>query len=254
MIRYRLLYVFLLPVVILANSAAGANQLIVAAANSTCTVIKTLIDEYQHQQKVDVELICKSSGRLAKGLAGGAIRADIFISANKKWMDYATTNGIVAGETIATPWGNALAVVAPANSPLEMTGLPDLAKKNIQTIIIGDPGTAPFGRYAKQAMETTGIWDEVLIKLQTRKHITLAAETLAQADEHTVGILFVTNIDDQLKTLYIIDESLHDPVRYYLALTSKARGDPLAESLLNFLLGNRADDLFKRAGFLVLNK
>lgn len=251
---YRLLTGCLLTAVIISSNIATADQLIVAAANSTCTSLEKIAESFRRQHAVDVELICKSSGRLAKGLTGSSIQADIFISANQKWIEYANVNGIVVMDSITTLWGNTLVVAAPMPSTLEITSLSDLAGSNVKTVIIGDPGTAPFGRYAKQAMKACDIWDKIRSKVNTRKHISLAASTLGKADKNTVGILYVTNIDNSLKILYTINESLHDPIRYYAALTTKGNDNPNAELFLHFLSGYETNDIIKDAGFKVLDE
>lgn len=248
-LRLILLSVLLLVV----SPMSNANGLTVAAANSTCDVMKKIGLLYQQRQEININFICKSSGRLAKGIIGRAIKADIFISANKKWMDYTIDGNAVDAMSVVSPWGNSLVVAAPENSMLELQQWSGLESSNIQTIMIGDPGTAPFGRYAKQSLEMTGIWKKVRKKIQTKKHITLLAETLAISDAHTVGILFRTNVNDDLKVIYGIDESWHKPIRYYMAPINKTINKTQAESFLLYLRSSDVKDLLEVSGFAVIN-
>jgi len=243
-----LLSAFLLMV----SPVSKASGLTVAAANSICNVMKKVGVLYQQQQGINIDLICKSSGRLAKGMVGRAITADIYISANKRWMDYMVKGGAVEAESVTSPWGNSLVVAVPRNSALELEKWSDLQLSNIKVVMIGDPGTAPFGRHAKQALETTGIWKNVRKKIQTKKHISLLAETLAVSDAHTVGILFITNVSDDLKVIYTIDDSLHKPIRYYMAPTRETENKSQADSFLHFLRSGQVNDLLETSGFVLV--
>jgi molybdate transport system substrate-binding protein len=245
--------ILLLIVLLFMSTMSKAEGLTVAAANSTCDVMKKIGSLYRQQQGFSIELICKSSGRLAKGIVGRAITADIFISANKRWMDYMIEGKSVAVDSVVTPWGNSLVIAVPVNSSLVFEKWSDLQSSDIRVVMIGDPGTAPFGRYAKQAMQTTGIWGGVRDKIQTKKHITLLAETLADTDVNTVGILFRTNVGKDLKVVYALDESWHKPIRYYMAPISTTEKKSLADSFLGFLRSSQVNDLVESSGFVVIN-
>lgn len=230
-----------------------ADELNLAVANSTCDAVKKVGALYKQQHDININYICKSSGRLAKGLRGEAIKADIYISANRSWMDYMLDSGLVSPKQVTSPWSNALAVATARHSPLKINELNDLMSEKINTILIGDPGTAPFGRYAKEALQTSGLWKQVRDKIETRKHITLLAETLAESDVNTVGILFVSNIRSQHRIIYSIDKSLHTPINYYMAYVKNTPNKKLAVSLLNFIQSPAAQNVFRAEGF-VLNK
>lgn len=230
-------------------STAHASDITLAVANSTCTTIKAVGERFSQTHDIKINYICKSSGLLAKGVRGGAIQADIYISANKRWMDYMIQGGFVAADKVISPWGNHLLVGAPANSPLKFDEWNDLTSDNVKSILIGDPSTAPFGRYAKQAMQKTGIWERVKQKITTKKHITLLAETLAQADNNTVGILFSTNLTDQVRPLYSIDPTWHPAIRYYMAPIEQSAGQSAAAELLNYIRSDPGIEIFKTAGF-----
>ncbi|GAB6043561.1 molybdate ABC transporter substrate-binding protein [Endothiovibrio diazotrophicus] len=231
-----------------------AVGLTVAAANSTCGALSAVVERYRQEHGVGVSLICKASGRLAKGLHGGAISAHLFISANRHWMDVLIDGGLVEPGRVVSPWGNALVVAAPVASPLQLAGWEALASAQVTTLYLGDPGTAPFGRYAKQALEHTGLWPRVRDKVVTRKHITLLADALARADGGSVGILFRTNLDERLRTLLTVDPAWHPPIRYYLAPLGSAAADQRVAEFAAFLLGPVARERFGAAGFMLITR
>lgn len=232
-----------------AISFARAGDLTLALANSTCDAMNKVETLYRASHPVRFTHICKSSGLLAKGLRGGALNADIFISADREWMDFAVDNGLVAPDQASSPWGNALVVATAKNSPIQRLDWQDLASDKVTAILIGDPSTAPFGRHTKEALEASGLWDRVKHKIQTRKHVQLVAATLATSDPGTVGILFKSNMTDQLRPLHTVDKGLHKPIRYYMAPLKTSAGNAEVTAFLAFLQSSAVQDIFQAEGF-----
>lgn len=238
-----------LPLLLLAGRPCQAAELRLALANSTCAAMQQAGALYQQHADVRIDYVCKSSGLLAKGIAGGALAADIFVSASREWMDYLAERRLVAPDKVASPWGNSLVLALPRNSRLQLGRWEELAGDKVATILIGDPSTAPFGRHAKQALEASGLWDKVKDKVATRKNIELLAESLAQADDATVGILFRSNLSDQLREILSVRKALHEPIRYYLAPLAAAEDNAEAAKFLRFLQGPAALAIFRAARF-----
>jgi molybdate transport system substrate-binding protein len=228
---------------------AQAGELTLALANSTCDAMEKVEALYRATRPVRFTHICKSSGLLAKGLSGGALKADVFVSADRDWMDFAVGNGLVASDRVASPWGNALVVASAKNSPLQRLDWQELASDKVTVILIGDPSTAPFGRHAKEALEATGLWERVRHKIQTRKHVQLVAAALATSSAGTVGILFKSNMTDQLRPLHAVDPALHKPIRYYMAPLKASAGKADVTDFLEFLRSEAARDIFRAEGF-----
>lgn len=240
-----LLAALLMPV------SASADTITVAVANSTCSAMQKVGALFEQHSGHHINYQCKSSGLLAKGLKGGAISADIYLSASKEWMDFMVDAGLVGAEHVMSPWGNDLVVAAAKHSPVEISTWAELASPKVQTILIGDPSTAPFGRYAKEAMQHTGIWDAAKSKIITKKHITLLADTLSAADGSTVGIMFSSNITASHRVLFRLDETWHAPIRYYAAPLKSAADRAIVAELLRFMQGKEAQAIFAAEGFRV---
>ncbi|MEW6647916.1 MAG: molybdate ABC transporter substrate-binding protein [Pseudomonadota bacterium] len=230
---------------------ASADAISVALANSTCDAMHKVGTLYEQRSGHQINYQCKSSGLLAKGLTGGAIAADIYVAANKEWMDYMIAEGLVEPAQVTQPWGNELVVVAAKNSSLAASAWSDLASPKIDTILIGDPGTAPFGRYAKDAMQHTALWEQVKSKITTKKHITLLAEAMAKANSSTVGIMFRSNVNENHRVLFNVDERWHEPIHYYVAPLKSAAGKRAVSDLLHFMQDEEARRIFQADGFRV---
>lgn len=233
------------------STAAQAGQLKLAVANSTCAAMHKVGDLYRSSHAVELSFICKSSGLLAKGLSGGALEADIFVSANRRWMDFIVGNGLVAPDQVVSPWGNALVLAAPRSGGLQQLDWQELASDKVTTILIGDPSTAPFGRHAKEALVASGLWDRVRGKIETRKNIELLAASLGESGASTVGILFQTNLTDRLRQLLVVDSSLHKPIRYYLAPLKATAGNAEVAGFVEFMQSGAVKRIFAAEGYVV---
>ena len=235
--------------IVMSASNIQTSKLVLAVANSTCAPMQRVSELFNRQTGVRVITICKSSGRLAKGLRGESIKADFYVSANRAWMDYLTTAGLIEQDKISSTWTNSLVIAVPRKSDIALNSLRDLASPQISKIIIGDPGTAPFGRYAKQALKNAGVWNLVREKISIKKHITLAAQAVSEAKPGTVGILFSTNIGKSLRTTLKIPENLHEPIRYFAAPLSSSADRAEVDAFSQFLKTPAAKKIFANAGF-----
>lgn len=232
--------------------AQSPNTRVIAAANSTCSSIKKAAELFAQRHDISFSYICKSSGRLAKGIKGDMLTPDYYISASEEWMNDLVQSGHVNAAAVRELWGNELILACPTKHPLDITKWEDVTSAKVAHLLIGDPGTAPFGRYAKQALESAGLWDQVKTKVGTRKHITLLADDLSVAAQGSAGILYSTNLTDELQTVLHVPSEWHDPIRYFGAAPVGKEDDALMADFISFLKSPEAVEIFSNAGFLIL--
>src|SRR3954462_7474536 len=138
-----------------------------------------------------------ASSALARQIEQGA-PADLFLSADEPWMDYLAQRGLILPETRVSPLGNALALVAPANSPLAPfaigpgTDLPALLGPQGR-LAAGDPAHVPAGIYAKAALERLGQWAAIAPRLARAENVR-AALLLVERGEAPLGIVYRTDV------------------------------------------------------------
>lgn len=234
---------------IAATGRADDAAITVAAADSTCAAVREVGKLFHDRHRIRVDSVCKSSGRLVKGIVGGAISADFFISANQEWMDEMVAAGLVSLAAVRSLWTNVLVVAAPRGSSLRIGSLAELKEPAMRQLLIGDPGTAPFGRYTKQSLETAGIWGDVLPRVASRKNISLLVDSLAGAADGTAGILFASHLDDRIGILATIPAPLHDPIRYFSAPLKAAEDRAPVAAFTAFVESAEAREIFRKYGF-----
>lgn len=129
---------------------------------------------------------------LARQIEAGA-PADLFISADQKWMDYAVDKKAIDTATRQTLLGNSLVVVAPKAS--EQKDFTIDSKTNWTSLLnggrlaVGDPEHVPAGIYAKEALQKLGAWDTLSPKLAPAEDVR-GALALVERNEAPLGIVY----------------------------------------------------------------
>jgi len=177
--------------------------------------------------------------------------ADIYISANPKWMDYLVAQGIIPAATVETLAYNRLVLVGHPGVPVtEMSDLTQLSH-----IALGSPKSVPAGRYAEQAMAKDGLYQSLLTegKLIMTKDV---RQALLYADRGEVDVAFVYATDAPLankaKILFEVPQDLYPRVTYPMGLTVSGADKQVAKEFMDFLHTETAREIFRRYGFVTV--
>jgi len=241
----------LLLLLLVFPSTLWAGELRLSVAGSMIDVIKEVGAAFSdHYQATRLLPNFASSGALAKQLAAGA-PADIYISANPKWMGYLVAQGIIPAATVETLAYNRLVLVGrPTVQVREMNDLTQLS-----LIALGSPKSVPAGRYAEQAMAKAGLYEPLLTegKLIMTKDV---RQALLYADRGEVDVAFVYATDAPLankaKILFEVPQELYSRVTYPMALTVAGADKEEAQAFLDFLHSAAAKVIFERHGFVTV--
>jgi molybdate transport system substrate-binding protein len=99
--------------------------------------------------------------------------------------------------------GNRLALIAPADSKIELTiapGFPLASALGTGRLATGDPDGVPVGRYARSALTSLGVWNDV-------------ADRLARAEDVRVALMYVARGEAPLGIVYATDARIEKRVR-----------------------------------------
>jgi len=221
----------------------------VFAAISTSDALREIAREYELTHPARIRFNFASSGTLARQLEAGA-KADLFISADVKWMDDVAEHGLIVPESRRDLLGNALVLIAPAGKAprVRMERSFDLAGALNGRLAIGDPDSVPAGRYAREVLAAMK-WENNLRLLPCLDaRATLAA---VERGEAAAGIVYASDaaMTDKVKVIGEFPERTHSPIRYPAALGAHAM--PEAAALLDYLSGPDARDIYIRYGFII---
>jgi molybdate transport system substrate-binding protein len=244
----------ILALILLLPLSAHAQELTVFAAASLTDAMKEISALWQKDGHPALRQSFASSSTLARQIEQGA-PANVFASADEKWMNYLISHNLIAAGTRKDLLGNDLVLIVPATHPTTIKIGPgfDIAsllgpKGRLAT---GDPAHVPVGIYAEQALKKLGVWDVVAPRL-ARTDDVRSALLLVERGEAPAGIVYGTDAAASKAVVVagIFPADSHDPVSYPFAVT-KSGDTPEARALLDFLAGPQAREVFVAHGFKV---
>ncbi len=240
-----------------AAAQAKSKELVIFAAASLKNALDEAVSGWVKQgRKRAPKISYAASNALARQIEQGA-PADIFISADLDWMDYAASKGLIRPETRISLLANRIALVTVRDSTAKVELKPgvDLAAAlGSGRLAMGNVDSVPAGKYGKAALEKLGSWDKVKDKVAQADNVR-AALLLVSRGEAPLGIVYTTDAaaDPQVRVVATFPEDSHPPIIYPVAVTRDS-GNPDAEGFMAYLRGPAAKAAFEKQGFAVLNK
>jgi molybdate transport system substrate-binding protein len=248
-----LAFVILLPN---APARAGDKTLVVFAAASMKNALDDVDAAFTAKTGVKVSASYAASSTLAKQIEQGA-PADIFVSADTDWMDYAVGKKTINEATRVNLLGNSIVLIAPKESKIDNVAIApgfDLAKlAGDGKIATGDVKAVPVGKYAKAALEKLGAWAAAEPKFAMADSVR-AALTLVARGEAALGIVYSTDakVEPGVKIIGTFPADTHPPIIYPVAATTTAKDD--AKAYLDYLHSSAAKAVLEKYGFVYLVK
>jgi molybdate transport system substrate-binding protein len=233
---------------------AQDKSLTVFAAASMKNALDDINAAYTAKTGVKVVASYAASSALAKQIEQGA-PADIFISADINWMDYAIGKKDINEATRINLLGNSIVLIAPKDSKIENVTIGqgfDLAKlAGPGKIATGDVKAVPVGKYARAALEKLGAWQAAEPKFAMAESVR-AALTLVARGEAALGIVYSTDakVEPGVKIVGTFPADSHPPIIYPVAATATAKAG--AADYLAFLRSSAAKTIFEKYGFTFL--
>lgn len=229
----------------------SVERLLVYAAGSTSNAVTEIINLYNHQNPaIQVKVSFASSSTLAKQIEAGA-PAQIYISANPKWMDYLQQRELIKNESRADILRNKLVLITPKDRSFEVdiNKKYGLAEKLNGKLCLGAPNHVPVGIYAKQTLTSLDWWDILKPSVVSTNDVR-AALTLVETGECAAGIVYFTDANSSTKIDLITEfpANSHDPIVYPVAALASAPDS--AHTFINYLQSAQAKNIFEKYGFI----
>jgi molybdate transport system substrate-binding protein len=233
---------------------AQDKSLTVFAAASMKNALDDIDAAYTAKSGVKITVSYAASSALAKQIEQGA-PADVFVSADTDWMDYATARKDINQPTRVNLLGNSIVLIAPKDSKIDTVTIAqgfDLAQlAGDGRIATGDVKAVPVGKYAKSALEKLGAWTAAEPKFAMAESVR-AALTLVARGEAVLGIVYSTDakVEPGVKIVGTFPADSHPAIIYPVAATTTAK--PEATDYIAFLRSSAAKAIFERYGFRFL--
>jgi molybdate transport system substrate-binding protein len=195
------------------------------------------------------------SQQLAVQLEQGA-RADVFASADQRWMDYVQERGLTVGAPRVFAH-NRLVVILPRSNPAVIQRLQDLAREGVKLVMGAEAG--PVGRYSREMLRRLerspgyppGYRDEVLSNVVSREENVKSVLAKVQLAEADVGVVYRSDVTARVAaslTLLEIPDNANVVASYPVAVLDGPGDRDAAKAFVALLLGPGGRRILARHG------
>jgi len=247
---HRLLLCPLLALLALSACAGeGDGPPLVLAAASLQEALNEAADAWAARGNARPPISFAASPALARQVESGA-PADLFISADREWMDHLEQRQLLQRGTRRDLVGNTLVLVGPAGAaPVALEAAALRARLADSRLAMADPHNVPAGRYGRAALTSLGLWDALADRVAAAENVR-AALALVERRAAPLGIVYATDAraSTQVRVLAAFPTQSHPPIVYPIALLASARSGQ-ARGFYDFLLSPEPQAIFARRGF-----
>jgi molybdate transport system substrate-binding protein len=224
----------------------------VSAAISLKDALDAIKQAYASQNAgVSLSMNYGASGTLQLQIEQGA-PVDVFISAAPQQMDTLASKGLLLEGTRKDLLRNAIVLIVPTSSTLDVSTFQDLLKADVKKVALGEPVAVPAGKYAKEVLTHLGIYDQVNAKAILAKDVRQVLTYVETADVDA-GVVYTTDAlsSSKVKIVARAPEDSHDPVIYPVAVIKSTKNPAAAKAFEDFLSGPQARAIFEKYGFTI---
>ena len=197
------------------------------------------------------------SQQLVLQLEQGAA-ADVFASADQRWMQVAQDSGLVAGSPVVFA-RNRLVVITPASNPGRIDRLEDLGKRGLKLVLGAE--AVPVGKYSREALDRlrgapgfgTDYSKRVLRNLVSEEENVKAVVSKVQLGEADAGIVYVSDVTPPVRKAVRTIE-IPDPYNvvaaYPIAVLRQSQQPAAARAFVEYITSAEGQAVLARHGLL----
>lgn len=233
-------------VVLLSGCQAQQPTITVYAAASLSSVLPDTTKDFP----TTVEFNFAASSILARQIENGA-PADLFFSANERWVDYLADKNRIDKNYQAVPLSNQLVIIQHANAKTRCT-TQTLASPEITRIAIGDWKHVPAGMYAKEALQKMQLWTVLQDKLIPALDVRAAATYVSQ---QAADCAIVYKTDARMTSVLVVSEvipAIYQPTIQYTITIPKDSIREDTKKLFQYLQAKEAQKQYEEHGFIFI--
>jgi molybdate transport system substrate-binding protein len=240
--------------------AEAPASLTVFAASSLTEAFTKLGAQYEKAHPgMRVRFDFAGSQQLAARLEQGA-RADVFASADARWMAFASAKGLLAGPS--QPFAhNSLVLIVPRSNPARIGALADLRRPGVKLVLCGD--AVPAGHYARQVLRNLGasaangistdFATRVLANVVSEEENVRAVVSKVSLGEADAGFCYRSDVNASAQRYvkaFEIPAAANVIAEYPIAVLKDAPRATDAQAFVALVLSDAGQAVLRHAGFL----
>ncbi|MBM7097587.1 molybdate ABC transporter substrate-binding protein [Bacillus sp. H-16] len=241
MIRKHSLMVFF--IVFLTGCAGSENEsetIYVAAASDLYHALTDIGDAFTEETGIIVEFTYGSTGLLTQQIQEGA-PFDLFAAAHESYIDHLIERKAVFEDSKAYYGIGRIAALSSSGQDIVLDK-DYLLSAEVKRITIANPEHAPYGKAAKETLESWGIWEEVQPKLVFGENIRQSYQYVESGNAE-VGIIALALMNETNLQYDLIEENTHAPILQALGIPVQTEKRELSERFSDFILSRTGQEI-----------
>lgn len=230
-------------------AGARAEEVMVYAAASLAEPLAEIGAAYRVKTGVTPRFSFGASSDLARQIIAGA-PADVFFSADVAQMRRVEQAGLVTPGSGIDLLSNVLVVVVPSGAPATLARPADLA--SVGRLALADPEAVPAGAYARQWLESIGLWRQLAPRVVPLLDVR-AALAAAESGNAGAAIVYATDaaLSKRVRVAFAVPREEGPKIVYVVAPLSRAKA-AAGRAFTERLRSPESARVFEKHGFLVL--
>jgi molybdate transport system substrate-binding protein len=225
------------------------GELLVAAASDLAAAMPALAAAFEAESGVRVAATLGSTGQLAQQILSGA-PVDVFLSADAGWVQRLVDAGLVQPDGRAPYARGVLVIVTRAQRAAPFERLEQLAAPGVGRVAIANPEHAPYGRAAREALQSAGVWDALAERIVFAENVRQTLQFVATGNVDA-AISALALMDERAPRWVAVDTALHAPLLQEAAVIAGRPHEAHAAAFVRFLTGDAGRAILARHRFML---
>lgn len=186
-------------------------------------------------------------GQIKEGMEG-----DLFLSAAMANMDNLQSASLIVDSSRKTLLNNNLVLITRKDNTLNISNHNDLTSSSIGIIAIADPGLAPVGVYAMDALEQWGVLNDIKANFSYQANTTQVLQAVKNGAAD-VGIVYMTDTldEDSIRVVEQAPAEVNAKIKYPVAILRSSTNQAAVQDYIDFLFSAEAAVIFEKYGFAI---
>lgn len=241
-----MLFAFLMVLGGCSQAKTSEEIVYVAAASDLYHALTEIGDEFTKETGIEVEFTFGSTGLLTQQIQEGA-PFDLFAAAQESYIDKLIDKKAVEKNSKEYYALGRIAILS-SDSGSEELKLDDLLSPEVKSITIANPEHAPYGKAAKEALEASGIWNEIEPKIVYAENIRQAFQYV-ESGNADAGIIALALLQETDLPYKLIDEKAHSPIKQTLGIPIQSEKKEESKKFTEFILSKQGQEILEKYGF-----
>jgi len=230
------------------QAAPEARAVRVAAAADLTRAFEELGRAFEARPRQRVIFSFGATGLLAKQLREGA-PFDVFAAANTAFVDEVVEAGACDAAT-QRPYARGHLVVWTKRGGVQPpSALAELGDARFKRISIANPDHAPYGLAARQALESSGLWERLKPRLVLGENVRQALQFAETGNVEAAIVARSLVIEDRDNPTLEVDGGLHRPIDQSLVVCTRGANREGGERFADFVASDEGKTIMARYGF-----